>query len=148
MSPQAGRFARPGGLPRPLSRFTYDAGAGRYRNATTGRFVAARDLPWPSNGGFATSSKETVLPGRLLDRFGSADGRFLGEPGASISARGMAPGTEQMPYNQYRVLKPFATQAGPAAAVPAFNAKGGAKQYLPGMTIQQLLDEGYLEVTR
>jgi hypothetical protein len=60
----------------------------------------------------------------------------------------MAPGTEQMPYNQYRVLKPFATQAGPAAAVPAFNAKGGAKQYLPGMTIQQLLDEGYLEVTR
>lgn len=60
----------------------------------------------------------------------------------------MAPGTENLPYTRYRVLKPFDAQVGPAAGVPDFGAAGGATQFLPGKTVQWLLDNGFLEVIR
>jgi hypothetical protein len=60
----------------------------------------------------------------------------------------MASGSEGMPYTQYRVIKPFEAQVGPAAAVPQFGASGGATQYLPSRTIQQLIDDGYLKVVK
>ncbi len=126
------------------TRYVYDARVGRYRDVATGRFAAARDLPWPKNAGFAQSARQTVRPGTILDRYGTPSGRFLGEPGASVSARGMAAGTEGMPYTQYRVLKPFEAQVGPAAAVPEFGAMGGATQYLPGESVQWLVDQGFL----
>ncbi|NJL18586.1 MAG: TNT domain-containing protein [Nitrospira sp.] len=72
----------------------------------------------------------------------------MGEPGATASQRGMARGSEGMPYTQYRVLKPFEALVGPASPVPAFGATGGATQYLTNRTIQQLLREGYLEVIK
>lgn len=114
----------------------YDATASRYRDVTTGRFVAARNLLWPSNAGFASSTRQTVQTGTILDRFGSPTGRFLGQPGATISQRGMAAGSEGMAYTRYRVLKPFDAQVGPAAGVPDFGAVGGATQYLPGKNVQ------------
>lgn len=82
--------------------------------------------------------------GTILDRFGETSGRFLGEPGYSVSARGMAPGAENMAYSQYRVVQSFDARVGPAVPVPAFGARGGATQYLPGQSVQQLLDSGYL----
>jgi len=81
-----------------------------------------------------------------VDRYGNPSGRFLGEPGSTISQRGMALGSEGMPYTQYQVIKPFEAQVGPAAAVPKFGASGGATQYLPSRTIQQLIDDGYLKL--
>ncbi|MBK6434593.1 MAG: glycohydrolase toxin TNT-related protein [Rhodanobacteraceae bacterium] len=126
-------------------RFTYDARSGRYRHAQTGRFVAARNLPWPDNSGFASSTMQPVMPGKILDRFGNLDGRFIGEPGASVAERGMAQGAEGMAYRQLRVIKRFDARVGPAAAVPEFNANGGATQYLQGKTVQQLIDDGFLE---
>lgn len=119
-----------------------------WRDTTTGRFVAARDLPWPSNAGFASSAKQAVKTGTILDRYGSPTGRFLGEPGATISQRGMAAGSEGLPYARYRVLKPFDAQVGPAAPVPGFGASGGATQYLPGNNIQWLIDNGFLELIK
>lgn len=130
------------------AKYVFDAKVGRFRSLETGKFVAARDLPWPSNAGFAKSWKQTIKPGTVLDRYGSPTGRFFGEPGASVSQRGMAQGTQNLPYTQYRVLKPFDAQVGPAAPVPAFGAEGGAMQYLPGRTVQQLLDDGFLEILR
>jgi hypothetical protein len=130
------------------AKYVFDATAGRYRDATTGRFAAASDLPWPPNGGFASSARETIQPGTILDRYGSPNGRFFGEPGATVSQRGMAPGAEAMPYTKYRVLKPLDTQAGPAAGAPQFGATGGAKQYLAGNSIQWLLDNGFIEVVK
>jgi hypothetical protein len=50
-----------------------------------------------------------------------------------------------MQYTQYRVLKPLEAQVGPAAPVSEFGASGGATQYLPGRTIDQLIKDGYLE---
>lgn len=57
----------------------------------------------------------------------------------------MAAGSEQMPYKQYRVIKSLDTQAGPAAPVPEFGATGGATQYLPGRTVEQLVKDGFLK---
>ena len=65
-----------------------------------------------------------------------------------MSQRGMAIGTDAMPYTKYRVLKPFDAQIGPAAGVPEFGATGGANQYLTGKSIQWLLDNGFLEVVK
>jgi hypothetical protein len=127
-----------------VARFVYDAKAARYRSAESGQFVSARDLPWPGNAGFSSSAMETVPAGRILDRFGNASGRYLGEPGATASARGMAPGADAMPYAQYRVLTPFQARVGPAAPVPDFGASGGATQYLSGKSVQQLIDAGHL----
>jgi len=128
------------------AKYVYDASAKRYRNLTTGKFVNERDIPWPDNAGFASSTRQTIQPGTILDRYGSPSGRFLGEPGATVSERGMAQGSEYMQYTQYRVIKPFDAQVGPAAAVPEFGASGGATQYLPVTTVEQLVQDGYLEV--
>lgn len=132
----------------PKARYVFDARAGRYRDTTTGRFAAARDLPWPSNAGFASSARKVVQPGTILDRYGNPTGRFLGEPGTTISQRGMAAGSDGMPYTQYRILKPVEMQVGPAAPVPQFGASGGAKQYLSGRSVQQLIEEGFLETIK
>jgi len=126
-------------------QYVYDARADRYRDTSTGKFVAARNLPWPENAGFASSTKQRVKSGTILDRYGSETGRFLGEPGTTVSQRGMAQGAEGLPYTQYRVVKPFDAQVGPAAPVPSFGASGGATQFLPGKTVKQLVDEGFLE---
>jgi len=60
----------------------------------------------------------------------------------------MAPGSENLPYAQYRVLKPFDAQVGPAAGVPDFGASGGARRLLPGNTVQWLIDNRFIEVIR
>ena len=132
-------------VPTSAPQYVFDARIGRYRETSTGRFVAARNLPWPDSAGFASSTRQTVSPGTILDRYGSETGRFLGTPGATISQRGMAQGSEAMPYTQYRVLKPLEARVGPAAPVPAFGASGGSTQYLPDRTIEQLVQDGFLE---
>jgi len=126
-------------------QYVYDARADRYRDTSTGKFASARDLPWPKNAGFASSTKKRIKPGTILDRYGSETGRFLGEPGATVSQRGMAQGTEKLPYTRYRVVKPFDAQVGPAAPVPSFGASGGSPQILPTKTVKQLVDEEFLE---
>ncbi|MEJ2228040.1 MAG: glycohydrolase toxin TNT-related protein [Alphaproteobacteria bacterium] len=68
--------------------------------------------------------------------------RLEGEPGATISQRGIEQATEAMQYTQYCVLKPLDAQVDP---VSEFGVSGGATQYLPSRTIEQLFKDGYLE---
>jgi hypothetical protein len=128
-------------------RYVYDARIGQYRDLSTGRFVSPRDLPWPGNGGFAIDPVQKILPqGMIIDRYGNLAGRYAGEPGASVLARGMAIGSEDMPYTKLRVIKPLPVLAGPAAEVPEFGAYGGAMQYYFENGVQWWIDKGYLEV--
>ncbi len=114
---------------------------------STGRFVSPSDLPWPPKYGFATDPVDTTLPaGTIIDRYGPLSGRFAGESGTSISARGMAIGSEDMSYTKLRVVKPLTVPAGPAAAVPEFGADGGGTQYIFSNGIQWWIDNGYLEI--
>jgi len=138
------RRAPAGGARVPAAKFTYDAGIRRYRNAQTGQLVAQRNLPYPTNGGFASSARQTLSPGLLVDRYGRPTGRVAGVPGASISERGLPPGSENLEYHQYEVLKPFAADVGPAAAVREFGAAGGKTQYAFDVPIGELIRQGYL----
>jgi hypothetical protein len=128
----------------PKARFVFDGAAGRYRDAATGRFASARDLPWPGNRGFSMSHPGNLTPGTIIDRFGSPSGRYGGRPGATISQRGMAPGSEAMAYTRFEVLKALPAEIGPAEAVPGFGATGGATQYLFNSSIQDLVKQGFL----
>jgi len=141
-------------------KYVYDAKAGRYRNTKTGQFVAAQNLPWPKNHGFVdgTRAPNTLKPGTIVDRYGELRrnkdtgrleemGRFLGNPGATVSQRGMASGAENMRYTRYEVVESIPVDSGIAAPVPGLNAQGGATQHYTGkMTVQNLLDGGFLKV--
>jgi len=120
--------------PRSGAKYVFDARTGQYREVGTGRFVSPRDLPWPGNRGFAGKPVDTTLgKGTIVDRYGKLSGQYAGSPGTSVSARGMASGSEGMAYTQLEVVKPVTVPGGPAAAVPAFGAAGGGSQYFfPG----------------
>ena len=109
---------------------------------------AARDLPWPSNAGFADRARGVVPEGTIVDRIGRRSGRFASEGGTSVSERGLPPGSEALPFERYRVVKPFEADVGHAGPVPEFGATGGAKQYLFDKPVQWMLDNGYLQVVR
>lgn len=126
------------------ARFVYDAGVDRYRDRQTGRFVAQRDLPWPPNGGFASSSAGTIAPGEIIDRYGPPLGYFAAKPGATVSERGMPRGSEALEYHKYEVLKPIPARIGPASRVPEFGAEGGATQYRLQRPVSDLVRAGYL----
>lgn len=128
-------------------RYIYDATTGDYVDLVDGKFVSAKYIPWPSPNGFAATPVETTLSmGTIIDRYGPLTGRFAGETGTSIFERGMAIGSQDMPYTQLRVIKPFAVPSGPAAAVPEFGATGGGTQYYFSAGIQWWVDNGYLEI--
>jgi RHS repeat-associated protein len=129
------------------ARYVYDAQAARYRDLETGRFVAQRDLPYPKES-FASSETGTVSEGTVVERLGRPSGRYASEPGASVSERGMPPGSEALPRHRYVVVRPQKAQIGPAAGVPAFAAEGGAKQYLFDRPIDELLRQGILRETK
>jgi hypothetical protein len=130
------------------ARYIWDIRTGQYRDTTTGRFVASGNLPWPRNSGFASGPINRTLPiGTLIDRYGKLSGQYAGIPGTSISARGMAPGSENMPYTMLRVIKPITIPSGPAAGVSAFDATGGGMQYYFPGGIQSYVDK-FLEVVK
>ena len=130
------------------ARYTYDARVARYRDQTTGRLVAQRDLPYPSNAGFADRARGTLKPGTVVDRIGRPSGRFASEGGTSASARGLPAGSEDLPFTRYRVIEAIDADVGTAAPVPDFGAAGGAKQYLFDEPIEELVKRGVLEVVK
>jgi len=127
------------------AQYVYDARAARHRDTTTGRFVAQRDLPYPPNAGFASSTRNPLTEGTIVERFGRPSGRFASDPGASISARGMPPGSEALLRHRYEVMKQVEVQMGPAAPVPAFGAEGGGIQYMFDRPISELISQGILK---
>ncbi|HVS32819.1 MAG TPA: Ig-like domain-containing protein [Thermoanaerobaculia bacterium] len=141
-----GTGAAASGAPAPTVR--YDPSVTRYRDIKTGRFVAGRNLPFPGNAGFASRSRAVLSPGTVIDRYGRPSGRYAGTPGASISDRGLPPGSEALEYHRYRVVREVPVDKGPAARVPEFGADGGAIQYLFDKPIEQLVRDGVLEIVK
>ena len=97
------------------AQFVYDSTIARYRDTQTGRIVAQKDLPWPTKGGFASRRSDVLAPGTMVDRLGRPSGRYAGEPGATVSERGLPPGSDALDYRMYEVVKPLPAEVGPAA---------------------------------
>uniref|UniRef100_UPI0018DB2F08 glycohydrolase toxin TNT-related protein n=1 Tax=Massilia rhizosphaerae TaxID=2784389 RepID=UPI0018DB2F08 len=99
---------------------------------------------YPPNDGFhGASTKETLVVGTKLDRYGGERGRFLAPIGASYEGRALPPGTDKLvPYHQYEVTKPIAVESGPAT--PWFDEVGKGTQYKTEKSVEQLIASGCL----
>ena len=62
------------------------------------------------------------MPVETFDRYGFGGGKFVIPTGTPPEMRSLRPGTETLPYNNYRVVKPFEVNSGGIA--PAFNQLG------------------------
>jgi hypothetical protein len=103
-------------------------------------------------------SERRLHPGEHIDRFGSEFGAFLAPEGASYASRSIPPQSlvssppEPCNYHEYRVLQPFAVDAGPIA--PWFAQPGGGRQFqlvaslVPGaptpLNVMWLVNNGFL----
>ena len=101
--------------------------------------------PWPANAGFieGTVERKFLKPGETVDRFGFGGGKFVSPTGTPNKMRSLRPGTENLPYNNYKVLKPFEVDAGGIA--PAFNEPGMGTQYELPVPIDVLIKRGFME---
>lgn len=110
-------------------------------------------------GGRPVERTATLPAGREIDRYGSEYGSFLAPAGLPYAKRSIPPqnldGTPAAAcdYHDYRVLKPFAVDAGPTA--PWFGQPGRGLQYqllgalVPGapasLNVSWLVANGYLK---
>lgn len=107
---------------------------------------------FPPNNGFADGFQSfDMVPGQVIDRFGSNFGRFFSPFGVPFAQRALPPSNldtlePRYPFNYhvFKVLKPFTVQAGIAA--PWFGQPGGGLQYRsPTMNADQLIRGGFVQ---
>lgn len=119
-----------------------------YQNPIMGVIQYELNVEWPPNNGFDGAINPTMLGvGIQIDRYGYPGGRFLSPIGLGYEERALAPGTKEVkPYFQYEVLIEFEVDEGLIA--PWFGVVGGGNQYYlsGGMTVQDLIDGGFLEL--
>ncbi|WP_442945451.1 TNT domain-containing protein [Oceanirhabdus sp. W0125-5] len=105
---------------------------------------ASGAIKWPANDGFEGVAKQIQLqPGTRIDRYGFESGTFVSPEGISYGQRSLAPGTDAKPYHVYEIIKPVEGLSGKIA--PWFDEVGGGIQHKLTMSIQELLDGGYIK---
>ncbi len=99
---------------------------------------------YPLNNGFLVAPVRTLLqPGQLIDRFGgSAVSRFFSPAGTAIATRSLPPATAAMKLRTFEVIKAVEVDAGIVA--PAFGTIGSGSQYRTTLTLQELLEQGFI----
>ncbi|KAJ7173450.1 hypothetical protein C8R46DRAFT_1215395 [Mycena filopes] len=88
---------------------------------------------------------QTLAAGMLLDRFGSEYGRYLAPAYTPYGQRALPPtnlNDAAANYHVYRAEKPFTVLTGTIAAW--FEQPGQGTQYLAGMNVMMLVEEGFL----
>jgi hypothetical protein len=130
-------------VPTGGNTIKYNAKAGRFYDANTGRFIKFRDVPWPENYGFVSSREGMARTGQIIDRYGPETGKFLAPEGTPYSQRGLPGG--YIEYHKYEVIRPFPWKEGYAKKSVEFNSIGGGYQYMTTKSIKELVAEGYLK---
>ncbi|KAF9999539.1 hypothetical protein BGZ79_006851 [Entomortierella chlamydospora] len=103
------------------------------------------------NSGNPIQGNITLLPGALLDRFGSEYGSFMSPADAPYPQRALPPSNLDTPadgkypynYHVYKVVKDLVVLAGPIA--PYFGQPGQGVQYFTYGNIMSLVAGGFLE---
>jgi hypothetical protein len=111
---------------------------------------------YPPDSGFQLSTSrmpimgnETLLPGMVLDRFGSEYGTFLAPVNTPFSQRALPPASLNAPpsaasnYHVYEVMKSFTADTGTIAAW--FGQPGQGTQYFAPSSIATLIANGFLK---
>jgi len=84
------------------------------------------------------------MPGVVIDRYGHTGGKFVATPNVPFEARGLPPEyLSKKPYNTYEVMKPIHVQSG--FSMPAFNQPGLGVQYELPVSVQTLLNKGFVK---
>ncbi len=105
--------------------------------------------PWsnyvypPNNGFLGEPTPEVLPPGTDVGRFGDPGGSFFAPAGTEPQLLSLPPGTIDLPYTTYTVIRPLPVYSGPAA--PWFGQPGGGAQYLSPNSVGWLVEQGYLK---
>ena len=102
-------------------------------------------INWPSNKGFLSSGRASLVPGASVDRYGGLHGGFLAPVNTPFPMRSLPPNTPRIPYRTFQVIKPFEVTAGQTS--PWFNQPGMGIQFETDVPIQKLIDDAYLKIT-
>ncbi|KAG0057053.1 hypothetical protein BGZ83_001901 [Gryganskiella cystojenkinii] len=152
-------------LPRlfPLDDIThpYDRFGGLCAAEFLAKWTVNGSYTYPPSNGFQLNTDNqpiqgniTLLPGALLDRFGSEYGKFLSPAEAPYPQRALPPSNLDTPqgpdqnkypynYHVYKVVKNLIVLSGPIA--PWFGQAGQGVQYNTQDNILTLIANGFLE---
>jgi hypothetical protein len=99
---------------------------------------------YPPNRGFlGDPTRQTLVPGSVVDRYGGDRGVFVAPDGTPFGARALPLSVAGQPYNRYRVVKPIEVDGGITA--PWFQQPGLGTQYELPSKVRDLLRSGHLE---
>jgi RHS repeat-associated protein len=113
------------------------------RGATGVGTAIVRYFP-PNNGFLGSAAKSVLQVGQRIDRYGgSAVSRFFSPAGTPLAARSLPPETAAQALRSFEVLKPLEVEAGTVA--PWFGQMGMGTQYRAGMTLSELLEQGFIK---
>lgn len=101
-------------------------------------------IRWPGNDGFAPGvTIRELQPGAVFDRFGGTGGHFASPPGTPFPQRSLPNSSLDGPLNTYEVVRPLPGVVTGKAA-PWFDQPGGGGQYKLPMSIEYLLENGFI----
>lgn len=118
---------------------------------TTGKFemvpYSGQPMPgaWPGNRGFlGSSSKVTLEPGTVIDRYGFRSGSLVSPQGTPFPMRALPDETLSKPFEAYRVRTALEVDGGLVA--PAFGKPGLGTQYELPFSVNELIQLRVLEL--
>jgi hypothetical protein len=90
-----------------------------------------------------TVEDDWLMPGKVIDRYGPQNGRFVSPDGTPKFARGLYPEAKYDIYYRYKVVKPIPVTKSEIAKLPVLNTGGGIQYKLP-VDINTLLKHGII----
>jgi RHS repeat-associated protein len=90
-----------------------------------------------------TMERTFLMPGQVIDRYGSLGGKWFSTPGTSYGARSIPPNLT--PYTQFKVLKPFEVQKSLAAPGMLNIQTGFGVQFKSPIGANILIKRGIIE---
>ncbi|GLR16685.1 eCIS core domain-containing protein [Portibacter lacus] len=118
------------------------------------RVFTERAIKYPPNQGFVDITEVALKVDTVIDRYGgfiddAGDfqdyGRFVAPDSAPFDSRALPDDSLSKPYRRYRVVKEIPS-VGAGQAIPWFGKPGLGTQYLFQKSINELLEEGFIEL--
>ncbi len=109
-----------------------------------GNLAWADGNKYPQGFSSPTDREPVTLPvGQTIDRFGGPNGQFTSPAGVPFPERALPPtNLDGASYHQYEVIKPLPVWQGGIA--PQMGEPGGGVQHFLPVSVQALIDGGYL----
>ena len=98
---------------------------------------------YPTNPSISGTTKiKFLMPGKIIDRYGSLKGYWFSEPSVSYGARSIPPGLS--PYTKFRVLKPFEVRLSISSPGMFHGQSGFGLQYKSLVNARTLIKKGII----